>query len=770
MAHRSLSPAAHRPARRIRRRAAAALTLVAALGWSVLVPPGASAEPDKPTPKRAAVTSDIREVPLKKTYSTRKLDLKKSLAEASRQTQSKQSQSRTQAESEVEAEAATPPVGTTRNLLALDDYEGVYYLKPYTLQAVGANIEVWVADDTAFPEGDCRAQVADSTTVTRAQAERLAGEFDTNMFPKESAAFSVAPDRDGSNKLVGSIDSSGDGNKIMTLVDNVRDDNYYEGVNEAPTYIAGFFSSAINELLDRNVMTIDAFDWEHRTTANPPNEVTSDLCTSRAARPFLYEGVFAHEYQHLLHYYTDPNEVNWINEGLSDYAQTLTGYVDPSLTVFQRGADSHIYCYQGFGTVQTPYNPNPRDCGGPENSLTLWGDQPPASAILADYGQAYSLMMFLLDRYGPGILSSLHRDGADQGLVSLQKALDGYADGTDVYQVLHDFQVAMLVDKYVDNRRGRVRGISKARVTSESLNSTFNLGNPASYARPGAPANGADYVGLRAGSGLYLNGKALRRLSFSGARTLVPEPLRWTSVTDAPGREGNPVLWSGNESNLDASAIAEVTVPTANPTLTYLERRGAEEGYDYAYTVVSTDGGRTYTPLANENTIDGPLGPALNGTTTAFAPQTFDLSAYAGQTILVGFRYVSDGGVNEGGWYVDDVKVGDTLASDGSNASVFKSSTQVRALPVANWNVRLVGLDTAKKRVLVKTYNRRSFTLSRADLAQFRKYPRVVAVVSYDEPTEQYQPQALYTLTVNGVVQPGGGQSAAAVTVKADRF
>ena len=52
----------------------------------------------------------------------------------------------------------------------------------------------------------------------------------------------------------------------------------------------------------------------------------------------------------------------------------LTGYVDATATVFDRGADSHIYCFQGFGTVQTPFNPNPRDCGGPENSLNLWGE------------------------------------------------------------------------------------------------------------------------------------------------------------------------------------------------------------------------------------------------------------------------------------------------------------------------------------------------------------------------------------------------------------
>ena len=269
-------------------------------------------------------------------------------------------------------------------------------------------------------------------------------------------------------------------------------------------------------------MTIDAFDWAHRTTANPPDAATADLCTSRPARPHLYEGTFAHEYQHLLQYYQDPNEVNWVNEGLSDFAQTLVGYVDATKTVFEKGADSHIYCYQGFGTVQTAYNPNPRDCGGPANSLTLWGDQGSGNEILADYGEAYSFMLFLYDRYGIGFMSTLHRDGADQGLVGLQHALDGYADSVDVYKVLHDFQVSTLLDKYVGTAKGKVRGIAKSRVTSKSLNSTVNLGNPVAYAAPGAAANGADYVGLRAGSGLYLKGKDLRTLKFSGARTWCP--------------------------------------------------------------------------------------------------------------------------------------------------------------------------------------------------------------------------------------------------------
>ena len=64
---------------------------------------------------------------------------------------------------------------------------------------------------------------------------------------------------------------------------------------------------------------------------------------------------------------------------------------------------------------------------------------------------------------------------------------------------------------------------------------------------------------------------------------------------------------------------------------------------------MSTDGGATYTAIPGDNTVDGPLGPALNGTTDGFEPHSYDLSAYAGQNVLLGFRYVSDGGVNEGG-------------------------------------------------------------------------------------------------------------------------
>jgi hypothetical protein len=651
------------------------------------------------------------------------------------------------------AAAVTPPVGTVRPWLALDDELGRLYLKDYTLRGDGENIEVWVANDTSFPAGDCRAQIPGSTDITDEQVASLVHEFDTNMYPKETAAFSTPPDRDGTNAQLPDFDFTGAGNKTVALIDNVRDDNYYT-FPEAPTYIAGFFSAQFNELTDRNVMTVDAFDWAHRTGANPADEPTDDLCTSRPARPFQYEKTFAHEWQHLLMYYTDPFEGNWINEGLSDYAQTITGYANTTATVFERGNDSHLHCFQGFGPVQTEFNPNPRDCGGPENSLTLWGEGDP-NAVLADYGHAYSFMQFLADRYGTEFMKGLHND-PKQGLVSLDAALEA-AGVTDMYKVLHDHQSMVLLDKIVGDRRGVMLGTQKSRVTSPSLTSTVNLANPHANDDPGAAPNGADYVPLQRADGQQLRGRDLRSLIFQGAAALPALPLAWTVVSDDPDSPGDPVLWSGNGNNINATAVTSVAVPADSPTLSFQAKYGAEFGYDYGYVVVSTDGGETYTPIAGDKTVDGPLGPSLNGTTVGFEPHTFDLSAYAGQTVLVGFQYISDGGVNEGGVLIDDITVGSTQVSDGSSLEPFDSPTEVNPTEVANWNVKLIGFDERNKVAFQAEFNGRStIKLGTLQLLPFWLFPKVVAVVSYDEPTELVQQYAPYTLTANGAVQPGG--------------
>ena len=226
----------------------------------------------------------------------------------------------------------TPPVGTQRVYYVLDDYNGRYIPATFTLRAVGQHIEAWVQDDLNYPAGDCRND-GKVNVVTDAQLQALVDEFDNNMLPKESEYFSTAPARDGSSALLTGPDGthtywSGEGDNTVALISNVRDANYYApSTPDGATYIAGFFSSSFNEFYDRNVMTIDSYDWAQRTGANP-SPGTDGCGNALSARPRLYEGTFAHEYQHLLEYYASPGETSWLNEGLSDYAQTIVGYVD----------------------------------------------------------------------------------------------------------------------------------------------------------------------------------------------------------------------------------------------------------------------------------------------------------------------------------------------------------------------------------------------------------------------------------------------------------
>ena len=78
------------------------------------------------------------------------------------------------------------------------------------------------------------------------------------------------------------------------LIDNVRDENFYD-TNNANGYSRtsrGSTRRFYDDLTNRLVMSIDSFDWIHRTGANPPNEpVAGILCLNATARPFLYEGV-----------------------------------------------------------------------------------------------------------------------------------------------------------------------------------------------------------------------------------------------------------------------------------------------------------------------------------------------------------------------------------------------------------------------------------------------------------------------------------------------
>ena len=691
-------------------------------------------------------------------------------------------------------------VGQSRTWLAEDDYKGKVYLKNYTLRGVGKHIEIWVADDRAFPDGDCRNNLH-LTDVTDQQVDNFITEYDSNILPKESEAFSVAPERNGKNatlpKMVpnlktrngtGTMPSSqynGEGDNVVVLVDNVRDANYYTPDKpDGQTYIAGFFWSLFNEYFDRNVMTIDVYDWLHRTGANPPDNSTDPAYVACAAaqkssrpygapKPHLYEGTFAHEYQHLLEYYEDPDEVSFINEGLSDWAQTLVGYVDPRIAPDQPGADSHMSCFQGY---------QPPTFGGPENSLTLWGDQGDPE-ILCDYGAAYSFMEYLESHYGEAFMKALHREDAG-GLAGLQAVLDQFGAGVSAQETLHRWAATMALDSALDGNGGVLNGGDAATFSAQTLSAKINWDNTQAYDSPGAPPNGSDYVRLRDASGTYLRASQLSSIDFSGNVSYPTTPVAWTqdatpptsvpagddscgtSLADGPGPAA---LYSGCGAELDRSIVRQVAVPTGAPQLTFDALWDTEPGWDFGFVQISDDGGATWKSLAATDTsatsdpaaipvIQSNL-PGFTGSSDGWKAETVDLSAYAGKSVLLGFRYVSDELVNEAGFWVRNAAVaGSPLSTDPAD---WQTESEAHPTPVAGWTVQLIGYGPSGAPAWIHrlaldpsadgTLSGAALTAALGDSAD-----TVAAIVTLDDPSELQSDPVGYRLTVNGVTQPGG--------------
>ena len=662
----------------------------------------------------------------------------------------------------------SPPVGTKKIWPVIDFAAGDAAPELFTLRAVGERIEVWVADDLSFPGADCRND-GSRNVVTDAQARYLADQFDRNIQPRMSASFSTAPPRDGANAFLEQIGAfppgyfAGAGGKVVTLVANLRDPNFFE--IESPNYISGYHDATINLFVDRNVMTIDSYDWTHRTGANPPNEPSPVACDNKPAQPFRYEGVFAHEYQHLLEFWASPGESLWLDEGLADYALTVTGYGFPARSIFEPGWDGHVQSFLGWRALLTPANQNPQPAGGPENSLTAWGDQGPAD-ILADYGASWTFMEFLAGRYGPAFMTDLHNEDL-KGLMGFQATLDRYLTGDRAQDVIHDWAAMVALDKAIDEG-AKLQGKPKERnYQAPSLNASVNWENPQSYSSPGAPPNGSDYVRLRDAVGRPLSASQIQSLEFAGVERLAPLPVEW--VTEAAGAD--TFLYSHFGLGLDRSIQRAVAVPASGDrTLSFETKYEIEFGWDFGVVQVSADDGRTWTSLANASTtsehdpaafaqIEAQL-PGFTGR-AGWHVESFDLAAYAGKTVLIRFRMLTDAaGLGNGarpGWWIDDVRVGGVLVSDGSLAGWSEVSPFV-----AGYTVQLVGLETKKDKhttlAQLSLRNGRTASLRGKDLKHlFGKEASLVgAIVTFDEPSESLARYAPYVLTVNGVVQPGG--------------
>lgn len=109
-------------------------------------------------------------------------------------------------------------------------------------------------------------------------------------------------------------------------------------------------------------------------------------------------------------------------------------------------------------------------------------------------------------------------------------------------------------------------------------------------------------------------------------------------------------------------------------TLSFWTEYAIEEFWDFGFVQVSTDGGITWMSLPDlegrttythdpdaKADIVANL-PGLTGFSNGWVHETFDLSPYAGSSIRLRFRYMTDWAVNFDGWFLDEI----TITADGS--------------------------------------------------------------------------------------------------------
>lgn len=588
-----------------------------------------------------------------------------------------------------EAGLTQADVGTVRPWLTNNDVTGQYSLTNFTLRAVGTNGEVWVANNLNFPNGDPR---NGSVQITDAQVQYLLNEFETRIYPREIEFFAPPAERKGEDGYNGLYkDDSG---RVVILIDNIKDQSYYDP--NYPSYIAGYFSPTISDFADRNVMTVDCYDWLNRTGPN-------------AKRPYAYEGVFAHEFQHLLHRDTDPGEESFINEGLSDFAQYMVGYGHSTDHVSE--FLSHL-----------------------RNSLTLWGDQSDLQ-ILADYGNAYLFELYLYDHYGESFIRTLFRDPY-AGISGVEDALAKSGIAKSFADLYADYMTAVVLDS------GYQGDPSTYKFDSIDLTPDFASSVLADNA---SPPWGTDFK-------VIAPNPKIDHLYFQGLDFL---RTNWTPAQDP---ERGAVLW-GNQGDLaDNFLIKELDLTgQAAPELSFDTNYNIEEQWDFGVVQVSEDGGKTWTSLANGDTRSDLVAegypkiaanlPGFTGSSGGWKTETFDLSAYAGKKVLLGFRYLTDWGSNEAGWYLSNLRLNGTVIDPMTDTSGFKSLEQITGQYV-NYQVEFIGFMKNYDKQKAKGHDNQvkvirlpslinmseSDRVELADLLRSSKYDRIVMMTTFAAP------------------------------------
>ncbi len=378
--------------------------------------------------------------------------------------------------------------------------------------------------------------------------------------------------------------------------------------DEMPFGIAGYFSSV---------------DEYPRTMKPRSNEREMIYVTSSYLSDLEQFGqLLSHEYQHMIHWNQDLSEATWVNEGLSELAEEVNGYESV------------------LGGTQFWSNPDVQ--------LTNWAED--SNDRLRNYAASKLFLSYLGEHYGGyEVLSRLAADDADN-VDGINHVLQAGEHDVDFVDVFADWTAANLLgDSTVGDGQYdyELRGYRTPRmeVTLEA-NTTEYAGWVHQF--------GTDYV--------EIDPQAGRSVTFEGSG------LVRVAATDPHAGEFS---WWSNRRNMMSSSLTRLVDlrEVESATLHFWTWYDIEEDFDYGYVMVSTDGGRTWETLPGthttaENPNNANLGQGYTDKSESWLEERVDLTPYAGQEVLLRFWYITDPGLNQPGWLIDDISIPEIGFSD----------------------------------------------------------------------------------------------------------
>ncbi|MCS6844272.1 MAG: immune inhibitor A [Caldilineales bacterium] len=341
----------------------------------------------------------------------------------------------------------------------------------------------------------------------------------------------------------------------------------------------------------------------------------------------FYDGVLAHEFQHMIHWYQDKNEDTWVNEGMSELAVELNGYS-------RGGAD------QVFSEL-------------PDTQLTTWNDDP--NARTEHYGAAYLFMAYFLQRFGNTMTQALVSEDANS-VEGFNKVLADHNTGLTFDDVFADWVIANFLDdpRLADGRYGYEKDDLQP-MALDARHRRYPVQRETTVSQ-----YATDYIELRGPGSLQITfqGDTVNRLAKHEAHS------------------GRYAWWGNRVDDSDARLTRAFDLSGVDKaTLEFWTWYHIEYDWDYGYAMVSADGGRTWTPLRTEDTVDtNPNGNSFGWAFTGcsgdpsateagdvcnarWIRQTADLTPFVGKEVLIRFEYITDDAVNYPGFFVDDISI-----------------------------------------------------------------------------------------------------------------